>query len=349
MRRNALETLASFGEKAEGAGPVLRDLLEKDRDQEVRRFAAVALGAIKDKEAVSILVKTLEDPDPMLRIEAVRSLGRFGKEAWSQTTVDTLLSFLDADRPAELREASLDALAGCAKDDERVARRSRQSRPRTRASRLQEGRRSARAEVRLLRPLPHRRADDPNPEVQLAAGTKLAWIGLADDRTVPALCHAALTAQMATREGVGMNIDVLVVDRHDDKTSPEQETRRFQAAVGEFRKVLETPDAAAREVVVTVLGKLIGTYEKTRKASLLEPARAAVDALVARMEDEKEDVALRIHTANQWEVIQIAAQHRQPSGSGGSAEEDELHAATSWIKARPAAQEPGQGGERQGP
>ena len=83
--------------------------------------------------------------------------------------------------------------------------------------------------------------DDPNPEVQLTAGTKLAWIGLADDRTVPALCHAALTAQGATREGVGMNIDVLVVDRHDDKTSPEQETRRFQAAVGEFRKVLETP------------------------------------------------------------------------------------------------------------
>ena len=84
---------------------------------------------------------------------------------------------------------------------------------------------------------------------------------------------------------------------------------------------------------MAVLGKLIGTYEKTRKASLLEPARAAVDALVARMEDEKEDGYLRIHTANQWEVIQIAVQQRQLSGSGGSAGEDPLHAATSWIKA----------------
>src|SRR5262249_7960241 len=102
VRRNALETLTSFGEKAEGAGPVVRDLLERDRDQEVRRCAASALGAFKDKEAVSILVKTLEDPNPMLRIEAVRSLGRFGKEAWPQTTVDTLISLLAADRPADL-------------------------------------------------------------------------------------------------------------------------------------------------------------------------------------------------------------------------------------------------------
>jgi HEAT repeat protein len=334
VRRNALETLASFGEKAEGAGPVVRNLVEKDRDQEVRRCAAAALGAFRDKEAVSILVKTLEDPNPMLRIEAVRSLGRFGKEAWSQTTVDTLLSFLAADRPTDLREASLDALAGCAKDDERVARTiaavaakdpSFQVRKKAVAMLVPEFDFSIPSVIAAL--------DDPSPEVQLTAGSKLAWIGLADDRTVPALCHAALTAQMETREGVGMNIDVLVVDRHDDKTLPEQETRRFQAAVAEFRKVLETPDAAAREVVVRVLGRLIGTYEKTRKASLLEPARAAVDALVARMKDEKEDLALRIHAANQWEVIQFAVQHWQPSGSGGSAGEDELHAATSWIQA----------------
>ena len=332
VQRASLETLANFGDKAEPAGPALRSLLEKAGDPETRSRAAGILGTIKDKEAVPILVKTLGDSNPLVQTAAVKSLGQFGKGASSAATVDTLLSFLKSDHPPDLRGASVDALGAIAKDEERVIRsladvaiKDASFQVRKKAVNLLGSKFDFGVDA-LVKAL-----DDPNSEVQIAAGTKMAWIGMADDRTAPALCHAALTARKETKEAIGMNLNLLLIlDKFDDKADPEKETRRFHTAVAEFRKVLETPEAAAQESIAKVLGRLIVIYVNLHRASLLEPARAAVDALVASMEDEKADMKLRIEAADQWEIIQLALLKRKANASEG---EDELHATTSWVKA----------------
>ena len=94
---------------------------------------------------------------------------------------------------------------------------------------------------------------------------------MSDDRIVPALCRAALNADDATREGIGSNIDLLILERPNDKTPDEQLERRYQSAVREFQTVLETRDAAAREPIVSVLCRIIATYQKSGK---LASARA---------------------------------------------------------------------------
>ena len=125
--------------------------------------------------------------------------------------------------------------------------------------------------------------EDRNPQVRLAAGTNLAMIGMRDERTVPALCRAALKADYATREGVGTHIDLLIMDRASDKLLPEETARRCQAAVREFQTVLETPEAAARKQVMNALGRLIVSYQTSRKPALLAPAsRRAGRARAAR-------------------------------------------------------------------
>ena len=62
------------------------------------------------------------------------------------------------------------------------------------------------------------------------------------------------------------------------------------------------------------LGRVIATYQMSGKPALLEPAREAVEALLARMDDETEDGALRLAVMNQWSVIQPPPAGRAPEG-----------------------------------
>jgi HEAT repeat protein len=237
------------------------------------------------------------------------------------------------DPSEDLRGAALDALDSLARDEARVARVTADVAAKDPSLQVRV------KAVNLLRP-PADPAmstlvaalDDPNPQVRLAAGTKLAWVGLSDDRTVPAICHAALKADDVTREGIAIYINQLILDRPNDPTPADQVTRRYLTAVREFRKVLETREAAARTEVVTVLGRLIASYEKSHKPSLLEPARAALEAVLARMEDEAEDVPLRLHAMNQWSLVQILVQTMGDPGPE-AARRDELHATALWIAA----------------
>jgi HEAT repeat protein len=335
VRQNALESLRTYGEKANRAGPVLREMLKNDPDQRIRQTSAALLGTINDRGAVPILSEALDDRDPGVRLEATRSLGQLGPAGASGPTLERLLSSLGADHPEDLRAASVGTLHSLAKDQERIAR--------------------AIADVAAKDPSPAVRykavgimktpifgfqvpalvaaLEDPNPQVRLTAGTNLAWIGMTDDRTVPALCRAALAADDVTREGIGLNFDLLVLERGTDKTPPEQMARRFQRAARELQTVLESRKAAARDHVMNVLARIILFYESTYKPILLEPARSATRAVLARLEDEQEELSLRIHAINQWNLIKLHLPRSTASGPAAPEASDELRARASWIVA----------------
>jgi len=339
VRVNAIASLQVYGEKSKPAGPVLLGMLKQDLDGPFRQQVVALLGVIKDQEAVPMLAVALGDRDPEVRIQATRSLGRFGSAVSSGPIIDSLLSALGPDNVPELREASVETLDSFARDQERVARAiadlaAKDPSPEVRYTAVGMMKKP-RFEFQV--PALVAALEDPSARVRLAAGSNLAWIGMTDDRTVPALCRAALTADSTTREGVGINIDVLILERPNDKTPDDQVTRRYLTAANEFRKVLENRDAAAREQVINVLGRLIASYQKSGKSALREPARAAVLALLARVEDEKEAVPLRLHAMNQCSAIHVVSDvplsGPAASRSGAAAPKDELHYRAMWIAA----------------
>jgi HEAT repeat protein len=336
VRLVALESLRNYRERAKLATEALRKLLKEDSDAKVRLQAIALLGVLQDRESVAVMIDAMDNPDPAVRLEAIRALGRFGRSIASDPLVDKLMAVLTGDYPVELRDASLEALDSIAADQERVAR--------------------AKAEVLAKDPSPELRLkavgvmkkptfafvipaliaalDDPSPQVRLSAGANLAWIGLNDDRTVPALCRAAIKANDATREGIAMIVDGLILDYSRTHSPDDQVTRRFLTAVKELRSVLETRNAAAREQVVNVLGRLIAYYQKTGKQALLEPARAAALAVLARMEDETEEIPLRLLAMNQWSIVLPAQQPASSSSGARSAApvpRDELHPRALWV------------------
>ena len=339
VRLSAMEALKAYGDKVKPAGSLLREMLEHDSDAKVRELAAALLGAAKDRDAIPILTRALDDPAPAVRLEATWSLGRWGPGGVSSPIIDKLMSALEPDRPVELREASIEALNVLARDQERVAR--------------------AIADVAAKDPSPQVRyrsvdfmskpaygfqipaliaaLDDSDTHVQLTAGTSLASIGLSDDRIVPALCDAALKADDWTREAIGVNFDRLVLESADGKVSDGELGRRYVKAVKELRTVLEMRKAAAREQMINVLCTVILKYQISGKPVLLEPARAAAAAVLARAADEKEEIAVRLHAVNQWGVIQLPGQapslRRTATQSSAAPPRDELHPHALWIAA----------------
>ena len=338
VRVNALESLKSYGEKSKSAGPVAREMATHDPDQRIRQSAAALLGLIKDQDAVPVLLAALDDRDLVVRVEAIRSLGRFGRGIASGPLVDKLISALGPEQPVEIRAEGLEALESLAGDQERAARAmagvaAKDSSPEIRFTAVSSIKKPMFA---FQVPALIAALDDPSPRVRLVAGTNLARIGMTDDRTAAALSHAALTAVDATREGIGMNLDLLVLDIPTDSIPDEVYMRRLQIAVREFQTVLETRKAGAREHVLNVLGNLIALYQSSGRPVLLEPARAAVGAVLARLNDETEEVPLRIHALNQWTLIQLgrlASARRAASRSAPPAHEDKLHATSLWITA----------------
>jgi HEAT repeat protein len=339
VRLSALESLVIFGEKSKPAGPVLRKMLGKDMDRRIRQRAAALLGVIEDRDAIPSLVKGLDDSDPGVRLEATRSLGRIGGGVASGPVVEALLATLGSDQSEELRKASIETLDSLGRNQERVARALAEAAAKDAGPQVR-----AKAVSMMKRPAFDFQFDaliaaleDPTPQVRLTAGANLASIGLTDDRTVPALCRAALHADYATREGIGLNIEQLALQGPDDKTPDDRMARRYQAAVLEFQSVLETRGAAAREQILNVLARLIVRYQESGKPALMEPARAAAAAALARIEDEHEEISLRIHAVNLWTAIQPIRKSSGPgraaSRSAAPAARDELHARALWIAA----------------
>ena len=119
---NAIESLKTYDDKSKPAAPALREMLKQDTDGKIRQGAATLLGVIKDQEAVPILVKAIDDSDPAVRARGDSRLGRFGRGIASGPIIDKLISALGPEHPAELRDASVDALDSLARDQERVAR-----------------------------------------------------------------------------------------------------------------------------------------------------------------------------------------------------------------------------------
>ena len=332
VRLNALASLRAFDEKSKVAMPRLKDLIHRDTDPRIRQGAVALLGMLKDQDSVDVLAEALGDPDPAVRLESVRAMARFGTAIGKGSVVDQLISTLHSDHADEVRDSCALALVSVAPQQERVALAlaealSKDQSPAVRctAAAAIKGSSFGFALPALIAAL-----DDSSPRVRLAAGACLASIGLADERTVPALCHAALNADEMTREGIGFNIGLLIFNRSNDKTSDAQVATRFQSAVDALRTVLETPGAAAREQVIDVLGRVIASYQKSGQPALCEPARAAVAALLARMEDEKEGVPLRIHAMNQWTAIRpmgkLPSPGPTPSRSTAPSPQEDLHA-----------------------
>ncbi len=167
--------------------------------------------------------------------------------------------------------------------------------------------------------------DDAQPQVRMAAGSRLALIGLTDDRTVPALCRLALKADDLNRETVGVIFGQLTLVRPSGPTSADQLGRRFETAVQELRSVVERREAGGRAAVVAVLGRIVGSYEKSGEPALLAPARAVLETLLARIEDPQEDLSLRLDAMGQWPMLQMMVQNRKDTHTSA------LHATALWI------------------
>ena len=278
-----------------------------------------------------------------------RALGHLGSIVRSPAVIDKLIAGLSSEQPDEQRDASVLALESIAPDQEQVARvladvLAKDPTPTVRNHALSlMTRRSFGFEIDALIAA----LDDASPEVRSTAGSHLAAIGLGDARVVPALCKAALEADDVTREGVGVNLERLVLDTGQNDASDDKLAQSYKTAVGELASVLETMEAAGRQQIVTVLTRVIASYQKTGKNAILEPAKAAVAAVLARMEDETEDVLLRLDCMNQFGIIQLetASLNRGGTPAGNdSASRDELHSRASWVVAAGAdAQKPGRG------
>jgi HEAT repeat protein len=337
VRLNALESLRVYGDQAKPAVAIVREMLRQDPDGKIRQRAAALLGAIKDPNEVPALLKGLDDPDPAVRLEATRSFGSFGPGIASEPLVDRLLLGLGPDYPEEVRDATIDTLALVARDQERVARAIADASAKDPSPQIRNKAVDGMKKPTFAFQIPALivALEDSSPQVRLTAGANLASIGVSDDRIVPALCRSALEADDATREGIGSNIDLLVLLRPDDKTPDEQLERRYQSAVREFQKVLETRKAAVREPIASVLCRIIAIYQKTGKAALLEPARAAVKAVLARVADEKEEISLRLHAINQCSLIHVMGDfdstHPADSRSTASTPKEPLHFRALWT------------------
>ena len=336
VRANALQSLKAIGKLPQDAAPVLVDVFQHDQDSTIRQETASLLGMTKVQSAAAALVEAIDDRDPGVRLAAMNALSFHGSSAGSGPAVDKLIAVIASAQPEDIRVAAIQTLGSIGRGQERVARYftellATDPSPTVRNSAALLARNSA---FGFEIPAVIAALDDQSNQVRLTAAVGLAVIGLSDDRTVPALCRAIRKADDAMREAIGSNLDMLILYRTSDKTPDEQLTRRFQAAVREFRTVLETREARAREHVINVLGRVIAIYQKTGKAAFLEAARAAVEAVLARMEDEKEQVPLRLHALNQWSLIQrgqVASSGPAASRSAAPVHKEELHARSLWI------------------
>lgn len=104
LRVNVTQVL-SKSEDFRVVAPLI-DLLEYDRNGQVRSHAAIALGKLKDRSAILPLQSVLrDDPDPQVRCAAAKALKSFSLDG----VVESLLAALD-DSSHAVVDAAIDAL-----------------------------------------------------------------------------------------------------------------------------------------------------------------------------------------------------------------------------------------------
>jgi HEAT repeat protein len=105
------DEMAEYGSLAKALGalgpPAVRPLLQLlgSEDKEPRRWAACALGAIKDPQATDRLIETLEDNRSEVRKAAALALGEIGDSRALQSLIKAI-----ANRDLETRRAAAEAL-----------------------------------------------------------------------------------------------------------------------------------------------------------------------------------------------------------------------------------------------
>jgi len=77
QRREAIRNLGL--KRNRGDVSELIHSLKNDRDDNVRAFAALSLGKIKDKSSIGALIEALNDERLIVKIEAIRALGEMGE------------------------------------------------------------------------------------------------------------------------------------------------------------------------------------------------------------------------------------------------------------------------------
>jgi len=219
------------GRDVETAARALRKALADDRG-EVRYTAAIALGELKDREAVAALCEQLEgDGDRMARQAAVIALAMIGDSAaWGRLT-EALGSKLP-----DVRFQAAGALAEL--DPERA------------------------------RPLLERALGDPDPEVREAAASALGACG--DAAAVPALVPLLADKRPVTRAEAALALVRLGDVRGLAVLADVVGGRDLDAGLGALMAALpllrdaedrEAPEIGAlREACVRVVGKFFGNY-----------------------------------------------------------------------------------------
>src|SRR5262245_40806495 len=86
LRNAAMEIYVKMGA---AALPPLLELIE-DADQEIRNFAAVMLGTLRDERGVSALIRALQDQDVNVRHAAAASLGQIGSREAVSPLIEAL-------------------------------------------------------------------------------------------------------------------------------------------------------------------------------------------------------------------------------------------------------------------
>ena len=175
------------------------------------------------------------------------------------------------------------------------------------------------------------------PAGTLAAGNRLANIGLNDERIIPELCRAARKPDARTREGLAVNLGQIVLDTSVGRPSDQEVARRLQLAFRELGECAQGRGGCRpRARRVAVLAKVVSTYQRTGAPAFLETARDSLRAIIGRMEDENESGPLRLEAMDQWVVTQPADSPLISPGSGAKPTQPlrgDLHARALWIAA----------------
>jgi HEAT repeat protein len=335
VRKNALESLRALGNLPESVSPQLLDLIQASDDPAVRRHAATFLAYSKQAGVGPALVRALDDPDAGVRQAAVLALSIQKASPDPGPAIDKLLAMLASTPPDEMRAALVQTLPAVGGGQERVVRAladlaAKDPNAQVRNDAVYQMRKT---DIGFEIPTMIAALEDQNSQVRLTAAAGLAMIGWRDDRTVPALCKAAIKADEVTREGMGVNIALLKFQNAERGLSPEM-IRRITAAVHELKALLEHKEAAGREAAVTVLSRIVAVQQFLTMAALLEPAREALDAILARLADEGESGPLRMHVMSQWSVLQTAlvGRGRAPVvAQEGSPSSGSFHPVAAWI------------------
>jgi len=93
QRREAIRNLG-LNKDREGVSELIHSL-KSDGDDNVRAFAALSLGKIKDKSSVGALIEALNDERLVVKIEAIRALGEIGEPE----AISTLLPLIGNSDP----------------------------------------------------------------------------------------------------------------------------------------------------------------------------------------------------------------------------------------------------------